>query len=76
MGVSSGFWEGKATTAPLARGRVATAESNKKRVLLIPYLLLYRGRGRKDQDPNPFLISVIISLEITNLMCGSAHAGT
>jgi hypothetical protein len=26
MGVSSGFWEGKVTTVPLARRRVATAE--------------------------------------------------
>ena len=35
MGVSSGFSEGNASTASLARRR-ATAESNNKRVLLIP----------------------------------------
>jgi hypothetical protein len=41
MGVLSGFWEGKASTAPLARRRAAAVENSNKRVLLIPNLLLY-----------------------------------
>src|SRR5215207_7784104 len=36
IGVLSGFWEGNASTAPLARRRAAAVENSNKRVLLIP----------------------------------------
>jgi hypothetical protein len=38
--MSSGFWEGNATTAPLARRRATAIENNNTKILLIPYLLI------------------------------------
>jgi hypothetical protein len=52
MGVSSGFWEGKATTVPLAKRRVATAESNNK-VHLIPISFFSRAEEEEMKSPTP-----------------------
>src|SRR5687768_8300596 len=52
MGVSSGFSEGNATTAPLAKRRATAIESNNKRVLLIPNSFFKKERTN-DQDSHP-----------------------
>src|SRR5215213_3019816 len=53
IGVLSGFWEGNASTAPLARRRPAAVENSNKRAFssLSPSLAL--GGGGKDEAPHP-----------------------
>src|SRR5215217_5920885 len=53
IGVLSGFWEGNASTAPLARRRPAAVENSNKRVLLIPIPFFSSGRRRKGRSPPP-----------------------
>src|SRR5215211_7213086 len=54
IGVLSGFCEGNASTAPLARRRPAAVENSSKRVLLIPISFFSSsGRRRKGRSPPP-----------------------
>src|SRR5215208_1770519 len=53
IGVLSGFWEGNASTAPLARRRAAAVENSNKRVLLIPIPFYSSGRRRKGRSSPP-----------------------
>ena len=53
MGVSSGFSDGSAITALLARRRAATAGSNNKRVLLIPISYFSEVEEEEMKIPTP-----------------------
>src|SRR5215217_2629628 len=54
IGVLSGFWEGNASTAPLARRRAAAVENSNRRVLLIPISFFSSsGRRRKGRSSPP-----------------------
>src|SRR5215216_2969488 len=50
IGVLSGFWEGNASTAPLARRRPAAVENSNKRVLLIP-ISFFSGAAEERTKP-------------------------
>src|SRR5829696_1902871 len=52
IGVLSGFWEGNASTAPLARRRAAAVENSNKRVLLIP-ISFYSWAEEERTKPPP-----------------------
>jgi hypothetical protein len=53
MGVLSGFSEGNARTALLARRRATAAESNNKRVLLIPISFFSEAEEERMKTPTP-----------------------
>src|SRR5215210_4323831 len=53
MGVSSGFSDGNASTAPLASRRATAAESNNKRVLLIHISFSSGAEEEKTKTPTP-----------------------
>src|SRR5919107_3471949 len=53
IGVLSGFSEGKARTAPLARRRATAAQSNNKRVLLIPISFFSEAEEERIKTPHP-----------------------
>src|SRR5215217_9471468 len=53
IGVLSGFSDGNASTAPLARRRAAAVENSNKRVLLIPIPFYSSGRRRKGRSSPP-----------------------
>ena len=54
IGVLSGFWEGNASTAPLARRTPTAVENSNMRVLLIPISFFSSsGRRRKGRSPPP-----------------------
>src|SRR5215211_7376850 len=57
IGVSSGFSDGNATTAPLARRRATAVENNNKRVLLISISFFSRAEEEKMKTPTPLLSS-------------------
>src|SRR5215218_7231065 len=51
IGVLSGFWEGNASTAPLARRRPAAVENSNKRVLLIPISFFSWAEEERTKPP-------------------------
>src|SRR5829696_3015428 len=57
IGVLSGFWEGNASTAPLARRRPAAVENSNKRVLLIPISSFSGAAEERTKPPTPLHVT-------------------
>src|SRR5918994_3200683 len=53
IGVLSGFSDGNASTAPLARRRPAAVENSNKRVLLIPISFFSGAAEERGRSPHP-----------------------
>jgi hypothetical protein len=53
MGVLSGLCDGNARTAPLVKRRATAAESNNKRVLLIPISFFSEAEEERMKTPTP-----------------------
>jgi hypothetical protein len=53
IGVSSGFSDGNASTAPLTRRRATAAENYNKKVLLIPISFSSAAEEEKMKTPTP-----------------------
>src|SRR5215203_5735940 len=69
IGVLSGFWEGNASTAPLARRRPAAVENSNKRVLLIPISFFSWAEEERTKPPPRY----VRDGGIIHRLCEQAH---
>src|SRR5829696_1712710 len=69
IGVLSGFWEGNASTAPLARRRPAAVENSNKRVLLIPISFFSWAEEERTKPPPRY----VRDGGIIHRLCERAH---
>src|SRR5215217_3029611 len=69
IGVLSGFWEGNASTAPLARRRAAAVENSNKRVLLIPISFFSWAEEERTKPPPRY----VTDGGIIHRLCERAH---